>query len=192
MQSILRTTESAAVISPSPPRVQRVAFFTDHAQKPISKIDLKAFKGEWSMFKRPRQNETGLSFSKFVPHKTRLGALFLERRDRSLEKLSAKAGSKLSGGWGYFSRHIVEVKPRPRIPSKPSKIHKTKPTAQVVERRLLRRKSAFGGVYPAKASSTSTRAQGYNGTYRNKALLKKARGGKERRVLQRTRAIQRD
>lgn len=54
MQSILKPTDNSATTQPTLPpahRVQRVAFQTDCAAKPISKIELKVLKGEWSMFK---------------------------------------------------------------------------------------------------------------------------------------------
>lgn len=44
------TTTAADTRSPSP-RVPRVAFNTDRAPRPISKIELKVFEGEWSILK---------------------------------------------------------------------------------------------------------------------------------------------
>ncbi|KAJ7908641.1 hypothetical protein B0H13DRAFT_1878425 [Mycena leptocephala] len=167
MQSILKPTDNSATTQPTLPpahRVQRVAFQTDCAAKPISKIELKVLKGEWSMFKRPHELETSLYSS--LPSKTRLGALLSGRENRSFKQLSAKAGS----GWGFI-RNIADVRPRAQIPSSPKKIYKAKPVAPVAEPLWLKRKPRFGHGCPLTTTSPSSALpQRPAGTYRNETL----------------------
>ncbi|KAJ7842417.1 hypothetical protein B0H13DRAFT_2365254 [Mycena leptocephala] len=187
MQSILKPTDNSATTQPTLPpahRVQRVAFQTDCAAKPISKIELKVLKGEWSMFKvgvqivppsffatyiffalqRPRELETSLYSS--LPSKTRLGALLSGRENCSFKQLSAKAGS----GWGFI-RNIADVRPRAQIPSSPKKIYKAKPVAPVAEPLWLKRKPRFGHGCPLTTTSPSSALpQRPAGTYRSETL----------------------
>ncbi|KAJ7096125.1 hypothetical protein C8R44DRAFT_889843 [Mycena epipterygia] len=186
MHGILRLPTDPYVTTVSPPPsstqpVRRVAFHTDRASKPISKIELRGrLKGEWSIFKR--QLGTRVRYPS-VTRKTRLSTLFLGKPDPSLERLLADAGSKLGGGWGYFTRNIVHTRPRPRIPSKPRQIYPVKAT-HLAPRRSLKRKPKFAEL------SIATRLSAHQ-TDRSKVHLK-SYGGKDRRVIRRTKAIQRD
>ncbi|KAF7338821.1 hypothetical protein MSAN_02204800 [Mycena sanguinolenta] len=96
-QSILRPAAIATESELPACRAQRVAFHTDRASKPISKIELTVFKEEWGMFKRPRPLGTKLA---------RLDVL-----DRSFDT----ARSQFGAGWDYFTRRVVDAKVRPRI-----------------------------------------------------------------------------
>ncbi|KAF8217612.1 hypothetical protein K438DRAFT_1952497 [Mycena galopus ATCC 62051] len=106
LQSILRLVENTTP-TPSPlplthdVDVQQVAFLTDHATKPISKIELQVLKGEWSVFKRPHQPEIR-AYPPAESLKERLGPLVFG--NRPFERLSTDAKSKLGEGWEYFTR----------------------------------------------------------------------------------------
>ncbi|KAF7348662.1 hypothetical protein MVEN_01384700 [Mycena venus] len=70
LQSILKPTENTSpTVSETfitRHRVRRVAFHTDRAAKPISKIELKVSRGEWSMFKVGVQNVSGPASSELL------------------------------------------------------------------------------------------------------------------------------
>ncbi|KAJ7154559.1 hypothetical protein C8R46DRAFT_1227395 [Mycena filopes] len=168
MQSILRTPTTAAP-SPSPPGSPRVAFHTDRAPKPVSKMEL----GEWSTFKRPRQ----------IERRTPLAALLF---GTGSSEISVAETGESKGGWGYFTRNVVATKPQLpfAIPSRSRKVRKER---SIGEPQSLKRKPKFQHTY-ASASLTRRRANTYN---KNEAWpLVKAQ--EERRVIRRTTAIRFD
>ncbi|KAJ7863728.1 hypothetical protein B0H14DRAFT_2737125 [Mycena olivaceomarginata] len=145
----MTTTTTTDARSPSP-RVPRVAFNTDRAPRPISKIELKVFEGEWSILKRPGRLGTNAHYP-LSRHEARLrvGALAVFTDRRSFERLSTKAKSKL----GNLTHRIVDAKAHTRTRSSPREM--TKPTAPT--ELWLNRKPRPARVRPATTSHLSTR-----------------------------------
>ncbi|KAJ7137652.1 hypothetical protein C8R46DRAFT_1321971 [Mycena filopes] len=173
MQSILRTPTAAP--SPSPPGSPRVAFHTDRAPKPVSKMEL----WEWSVFKRPRQ----------IERKTPLAALLFGTSTSAISAAAETGESK--GGWGYFTRNVVATKPQLpfTIPSsRPRKVHKERSIGEPQSLKRIEPKFQEH-TYATTASLTRRRANTYN---KNEAWPLVKAQEERRRVIRRTTAIRFD
>ncbi|KAK7046934.1 hypothetical protein R3P38DRAFT_3176281 [Favolaschia claudopus] len=163
LQSILRPTGNATATTAAvslPPyhsvsQVQRVAFCTDRVSKPISRLETRALKGEWTAVKRPHGHASQNMHHPYMlssPSKSRLRSLS-ETANYSVERLSFQAKTKMDQGWERIVRRI-DLSPRRPIPrrniSSPKRFGATPTAHQPI---WLNRKPNLTRASPAKTPS---------------------------------------